>query len=140
MKTLYFRWRILEGSDPERGQLLAKNQALQKQLSQKMKQLDSKEGELQEKAKLSQELQEQVRRLSGAGNVQEQLLACKRELSKRMDRVKVLTAESYMFETLCSKYKTENEAFKEALKEFKMKEFDQKRNKKKGSLLKPSVF
>lgn len=127
---LYFRWRILEGIDPEKSQLVAKNQALQKQLIHKMKQLDEKEVELQENIRKNQELADQLKRRSEA-NSQEKLWACNKELSSRIERIKVLSGENDMFQSLCVKYRNEIMSLRDELRKFKLDEFKSRTSKKR---------
>lgn len=127
---MYFRWRILEGIDPERAQLVSKNQALQKQLIHKMKELDEKEVELQENVRQNKEVADQLKRRSEADN-QEKLWACKKELSARIERIKVLSGENSMFQSLCEKYKNEIMSLRDELRKFKSDEFKSKTSKKR---------
>ncbi|GFR30305.1 cilia-and flagella-associated protein 58 [Trichonephila clavata] len=132
----FHRWRILKGTDPDRAQLVFKNQALQKQLVQKTAELDNKELELREKKQLIQSQSEMLRRRSEHA-VEEHLMDCKRELKSRMERLKCLTAENNMYENLMEKYKKEVMALRDQLRKYKMVEFDLKtRPKKKQSVLK----
>lgn len=127
---MYFRWRILEGIDPDRAQLVTKNQVLQKQLILKMKELDEKEAELQENLKQNKELADQLKRHSEADD-QEKLWACKKELSARIERIKVLSGENSMFQSLCEKYKNEIMSLRDELRKFKVDEFKSKTSKRK---------
>ncbi|XP_035224618.1 cilia- and flagella-associated protein 58-like [Stegodyphus dumicola] len=115
----FHRWRILEGTDPDRAQLVAKNHALQKQLTKRMAELDDKELELREKERIADDLREMLRKRSES-NAEEQLWACKQELRSRTERLKCLTAENNMFETLCGKYEKQIMALREELKKSKI--------------------
>ncbi|XP_054720756.1 cilia- and flagella-associated protein 58-like [Uloborus diversus] len=84
------RWRILEGIDPDRAQLISKNQNLQKLLIKKTAELEHKVVELQTKEREAQELRESSQKRFEAG-VQEELRTCRRELQNRTDRLKCLT-------------------------------------------------
>ncbi|GFU23993.1 cilia-and flagella-associated protein 58 [Nephila pilipes] len=130
----FHRWRILEGTDPDRAQLVAKTHALQKQLIQKTGEMDAKMLELREKEQLIQNLREMIRRRSDVA-AEEHLMDCKRELNSRMERLKCVTAENNMYENLVGKYRKEVMALREQLRKYKMEEFELKtRPKKKKSV------
>lgn len=95
-----------------------------------MKQLDEKEVELQEIVRQNQELAEQLKRRSETDN-QEKLWACTTELSARIERIKVLSGENHMFQSLCEKYRNEIMSLRDELRKFKLDEFKSKTSKKR---------
>ena len=95
-----------------------------------MKELEDKAVELQEKVKHNQALQEHLRRRSET-DYQEQLWACKKELSARTERVKCLTGENNMFQSLCEKYRNEIVALKDQLRKYKMDKMNTQASRKR---------
>ncbi|KAF8793430.1 Cilia- and flagella-associated protein 58 like protein [Argiope bruennichi] len=124
----FHRWRILEGTDPDHAMLVSKVHALQKQLIQKVSEMDAREVQLREKEQLIQKLREMLRRRPDTAAAGE-LIDCKRELKSRMERLKCLTTERNMFENLVEKYRQETMALRDQLKKYKMEEFEVKRKK-----------
>ncbi|GIX80533.1 cilia- and flagella-associated protein 58 [Caerostris darwini] len=125
----FHRWRILEGTDPDRAQLLAKTHTLQKVLIQKSNELDAKEVELRSMEKLVQKLREMVNRRSGEG-VEDQLMDCRRELKIKVEKNKCLYAQVVMYEDLVGKYRKQADEQKQQLYKYKLSELEARKKKK----------
>ncbi|GIY26038.1 uncharacterized protein CDAR_62111 [Caerostris darwini] len=126
----FHRWRILEGTDPDRAQLLAKTHTPCRRCADpKSNELDAKEVELRSMEKLVQKLREMVNRRSGEG-VEDQLMDCRRELKIKVEKNKCLYAQVVMYEDLVGKYRKQADEQKQQLYKYKLSELEARKKKK----------
>ncbi|KAG8183634.1 hypothetical protein JTE90_005622 [Oedothorax gibbosus] len=116
------RWRILEGTDPDRSQLITKNQTLQKQMAKNDELLLAMETDLRQKEATIAKLREMLQRRMD-DTLGDKLTDCRHELKARTTKLKCLTAENNMYENLVKKYRDENTALNDQLRKYKMMEF-----------------
>ncbi|XP_034538757.1 cilia- and flagella-associated protein 58 [Notolabrus celidotus] len=120
------RWRRLEGSDPDKYELIQKIQSLQKRLISKTQELEERELLLQEKEKLYVELKHILARQPGPEAV-EQLQQCQWNLRERTKKLKALIAELRMLDSKMNEYKSENQSLANELANIKKKYLSQKK-------------
>ncbi|KAM9847002.1 cilia- and flagella-associated protein 58 [Aulostomus maculatus] len=120
------RWRRLEGSDPDKYELIQKIQSLQKRLIAKTQELEEHELLLQEKERLYVELKHILARQPGP-EAAEQLQHCQWTLRDRTKKLKALTAEVTMLDSKMNEYKSENQRLANELANTKKKYLSQKK-------------
>ncbi|KAG7516460.1 hypothetical protein JOB18_031669 [Solea senegalensis] len=120
------RWRRLEGSDPDKYELIQKIQSLQKRLITKTQELEEHELLLQEKEKLYVELKHILARQPGP-EAAEQLQQCQWALRERTKKLKALIAELRMLDSKMNEHKSENQRLANELANIKKKYLSQKK-------------
>ncbi|KAK7904283.1 hypothetical protein WMY93_016890 [Mugilogobius chulae] len=120
------RWRRLEGSDPDKYELIQKVQSLQKRLIAKTQELEERELLLQEKEKLYVELKHVLARQPGP-EMAEQLQQCRWTLRERTKKLKLLIAEITITDSKVNEYKCENQRLADELANTKKKYLRQKK-------------
>jgi chromosome segregation ATPase len=102
------RWRKLEGSDPQRFDMIRKIQSLQKRLISKTEEVVERDLLIQEKEKLYVELKNILARQPGP-EVAEQLSVYQQNLKEKAKQMKAMNAELEMYKSQLSEYKYELE-------------------------------
>merc|ERR1711865_359884 len=120
------RWRKLEGSDPQRFDMIRKIQALQRRLISKTEEVVEKDLLIQEKEKLYVELKNILARQPGP-EVAEQLSVYQHNLKEKTRQMKAMAAELNMYQAQVNEYKFEIERLTRELQDVKKKYFEQKR-------------
>ncbi|KAL7390317.1 hypothetical protein ABVT39_018730 [Epinephelus coioides] len=120
------RWRRLEGSDPDKYELILKVQSLQKRLIAKMQEHEEHELLLQEKEKLYVELKHILARQPGP-EAAEQLQQCQWTIREKTKKLKALIAELRMLDSKMNEYKSENQRLANELANVKKKYLSEKK-------------
>merc|ERR1712166_395579 len=121
------RWRKLEGSDPQRFDMIRKVQGLQKRLIGKTEEVVEKDLLIQEKEKLYVELKNILARQPGP-EVAEQLAVYQQNLKEKQRQMKAMAAELNMYQSQLSEYKFEIEKLNEQMGSVKEQWFSAMRN------------
>ncbi|XP_076017313.1 cilia- and flagella-associated protein 58 [Genypterus blacodes] len=114
------RWRQLEGSDPDKYELIQKIQSLQKRLIAKTQELEESELLLQEKERLYVDLKHILARQPGP-EAAEQLQQCHWSIREKNKKLKALKAEAWMLDSKMNEYKSENQSLANELADVKKK-------------------
>merc|ERR1712086_561843 len=121
------RWRKLEGSDPQRFDMIRKVQGLQKRLIGKTEEVVEKDLLIQEKEKLYVELKNILARQPGP-EVAEQLAVYQQNLKEKQRQMKAMSSELNMYQSQLSEYKFEIEKLNEQMGSVKEQWFSAMRN------------
>jgi chromosome segregation ATPase len=122
------RWRKLEGSDPQRFDMIRKIQALQRRLINKTEEVIEKDLLIQEKEKLYIELKNILARQPGP-EVAEQLSVYQQNLKEKQRQMKAMNSELEMYKSQLNEYKNDIEYLSGAMSSIKAEWFDQMRSK-----------
>ncbi|KAL3698999.1 hypothetical protein R1sor_017021 [Riccia sorocarpa] len=120
------RWRKLEGTDPNKYEMIIKIQTLQKRLILKTEEVVEKDLLIQEKEKLYIELRNILARQPGP-EAQEQLSQYSRTIADKTRQLKAMSSELQMCQTHIAEYKKEIQNLNEELLQAKEKYFELRR-------------
>merc|ERR1711865_204555 len=121
------RWRKLEGSDPQRFDMIRKIQALQRRLIGKTEEVVEKDLLIQEKEKLYIELKNILSRQPGP-EVAEQLAVYQQNLKEKQKQMKAMNSELEMYKSQLDEYKNDIEYLTGQMSSVKEQWFSAMRN------------
>ncbi|CAM6127709.1 unnamed protein product [Calypogeia fissa] len=131
------RWRKLEGTDPNRYDMILKIQTLQKRLILKTEEVVEKDLMIQEKEKLYIELRNILARQPGP-EAQEHLTTLSRDVTEKTRQLKAVTSELHMTQGQINDFKKEIQSLNEELMNAKSKYFEIRKNVgKRGNMETP---
>lgn len=116
------RWRSLEGSDPERYEMIMRIHALQKRLIEATEEVNRRDMLIQEKEKLYVQLKNILAKQPGP-EVSEQLLVYQQNLKQKQGQLKAMESELDMYKGRVDEYKRNIDSLNEEAKRLRAEYF-----------------
>ncbi|XP_015907391.1 cilia- and flagella-associated protein 58 [Parasteatoda tepidariorum] len=123
------RWRILNGIDPEKYEILENYQVSQKQLLKKCIEVEKRDKKISSMNKLVTQLKNITTKQKDIEEEQVKVINQSQVIKEKNDKIKALTFEINMNETYMSSYQAEISRLKEELRKLKVKQFFKEKRK-----------
>jgi len=120
------RWRLLQGQDPERHELMQKVESLQEIIRNKNRQIAQKEEQMDEAKQIQKKLEPDVTRQANADH-QKQIREYQRRIERLDKELKVEIAHNNSTRAALESFASEKELKDEEIKKWKQMYFDMKR-------------